>query len=64
MWLSTPQPTPYHCLLDHQHHEACKNIAALSFLQGGILDLFIRTNHYKALVCIYNWRPWRPGRLC
>lgn len=34
MWLSTPQPTPYHCLLDHQHHEARKNIAALSFCRS------------------------------
>lgn len=33
-------------------------------LQGGILDLFIHTNHYAALVCIYRWRPGRPGRLC
>lgn len=33
-------------------------------LQGGILDLFIHTNHYSALGCIYRWRPGRPGRLC
>lgn len=33
-------------------------------LQGGILDLFIHTNHYAALGCIYRWRPGRSGRLC
>lgn len=34
MWHSTARPRPYHCLLDHQHHEACKNIAALSFCRA------------------------------
>lgn len=34
MWLSTAQPIPYHCPLDHQHHETCKNVAALSFCRA------------------------------
>lgn len=54
MWLLTAHPIPYHRLLDHQHHEACKNYSSTFLLQGGILDLFIHTNHYVALGCIYR----------
>lgn len=48
MWLSTAPPIPYHCLLDHQHHETCKNVAALSFCRAA--------SRIYSFIQIITWR--------
>lgn len=48
MWLSTRQPVLFRCLLDYQHHEACKSIAALSFCRAA--------SRIYSFIQIITWR--------
>lgn len=43
--------------------QSLQKYSSTLLVQGGILDLFIHTNHYTAFGCIYRRRPRRPGRL-